>query len=205
MAESNALKGMAKEEKLSFILETSFACLAANGYSQTTLDMIAEKVGVSKGTLSYYFKSKEELIVEVAIFAGNKILTRFEKAVADFDTPPEKIHAGLTLLWVELSKNHGLVKVYYDLFAQGLFSERLRQLMATITGRFREVFVDLLRAGENGSTLDSEHNVLFKAAMLGCLVDGIVKQVVVDPQAFAGIDVEAGAENLFKKISETIF
>ena len=205
MAESTALKGMAKEDKQEFILETSFNCLATYGYSHTTLDLIAEKVGVSKGTLSYYFKNKEELIVAVAIFSGDRVLGRFEKAVAEVETSAEKIHAGLSLLALEFSKNHGLLKVYYDMFAQGLFSERLRQLLAVITGRFREAFMAFLRAGENGSTLDSEHNVLIKAAMLGSLVDGIVKQIIIDPEAFAGVDVEAGMENLFQKISESIF
>ena len=205
MAESTALKGMSKDEKLELILRTSLSCLATYGYSQTTLDIIAEKVGVSKGTLSYYFKNKEELIAEVVIFAGNRILDRFERAVAEVDTPAEKIHVGLSLLAVEFSKNHGLLKVYYDLFAQGLFSERLRQLLATITGRFREAFMIFLRAGEDGSTIDSEANVLIKAALLGCLVDGIVKQIILDPEAFAGVDVEAGMDNLFQNISKNIF
>jgi len=205
MAESTALKGMTKEEKLELILKASLKCLATHGYSQTTLDLIAEKVGVSKGTLSYYFKNKEELIAAVAIFAGNRILQSFENAVAEFDSPAEKIHAGLSLLAREFSANHGPLKVYYDLFAQGLFSERLRQLLATITGRFREAFIVFLRAGEDGSTIDSEHNVLIKAALLGCLVDGIVKQIIIDPDAFAGVDVEAGMDNLFQNISKNIF
>ena len=204
MAESLALKGMAKEDKRAYILEKSLQCLAEYGYTHTTLDLIAEKVNVSKGTISYYFKNKEGLIAESLDFAGNRILADFQLAIDKVDTPAEKIHAGLIGLWTDLSVNHGAVRVYYDLFAQGLFSDRLRQLLAKLTHKFRVVFVDLLRENNNGSAPDSEENILIKAAMLGCLVDGIVKQMIIDPEAFAAVDVQAGVENLFHKICEHI-
>ncbi len=204
MAESNALKGMTKEDKKAYILDVSLHCLATYGYSKTTLDLIAEHVKVSKGTLSYYFNNKEKLIAEALDYSGNNILANFQLTISKFDTPAEKIHAGLSGLWNELSTNHGIVKVYYDLFAQGLFSERLRKLLAELTGKFRNVFVDLLIEGDNGSVPDSKENVLIKAAMLGSLVDGIIKQVIIDPEAFAGVDLQAGMDNLFSKICEHV-
>ena len=204
MAESTALKGMSREDKKAFILDVSLHCLATYGYRKTTLDLIAEYVGVSKGTLSYYFKNKEELIAEALDYAGCRILADFQLAVDGVNTPTEKIHAGLLGLWNEFSTNHGVVRVYYDLFAQGLFSERLRKLLAKLTLKFRSVFMEILRENDNGSAPDSEENVLIKAAMLGCLVDGIVKQIIIDPEAFASVDTQAGVENLFAKICEHI-
>ena len=64
--------------------------------------------------------------------------------------------------------------------------------------------MELLEESDNGSVPDGKENIMIKAAMLGALVDGIVKQIIIDPEAFAGVDVQAGVENLLENICEHI-
>lgn len=47
------------------ILEAASRCFSKTGYARTTMDKIAEESRVSKGTLYWYFKSKEDLFVEL--------------------------------------------------------------------------------------------------------------------------------------------
>lgn len=206
MAESVALKGLPKEEKRELLLSQSLSTMAAYGYNSITLDLIAEKVGVSKGTLSYYFKNKENLLLEAIQYAGMGIIDDFKKTVADYDTPAEKIKAGLQMLWVTFSTNPNVIKVYYDMYAQALYAEQFGAVMKEINDKFRSIFYDLLIESNEMASLEAEkpEDVVVKAAMLSCVIDGIVKQMVVDPEYFSKFDMNAGVGYLIDKICERI-
>ena len=55
-----------KEEAKKRIIEASVKVMSEKGYSQTTMEDIAAYLGVSKGALYLYFKSKDDIIVESA-------------------------------------------------------------------------------------------------------------------------------------------
>src|SRR3984957_4360525 len=52
-----------KAERPHEILEAAFAEFSRNGYAVTTLDQIAERAGVTKGTIYVYFENKEHLFI----------------------------------------------------------------------------------------------------------------------------------------------
>ena len=55
-----------KEEAKKKIIAAGIEVMSEKGYNQTTMDDIAARLGVSKGALYLYFKSKDDLIVESA-------------------------------------------------------------------------------------------------------------------------------------------
>ena len=52
-----------KAERPHEIIEAAFAEFSRNGYATTTLDQIAERAGVTKGTIYVYFENKEHLFI----------------------------------------------------------------------------------------------------------------------------------------------
>jgi AcrR family transcriptional regulator len=54
-----------KAERPGEILEAAFAEFSRNGYAATSLDQIAERAGVTKGTIYVYFDSKEHLFISM--------------------------------------------------------------------------------------------------------------------------------------------
>ena len=54
-----------KAERPGEILEAAFAEFSRSGYAATTLDQVAERAGVTKGTIYVYFESKEHLFISV--------------------------------------------------------------------------------------------------------------------------------------------
>ncbi len=54
-----------KAERPQEILEAAFNEFSRNGYSLTTLDQIAERAGVTKGTIYVYFENKEHLFISM--------------------------------------------------------------------------------------------------------------------------------------------
>ena len=54
-----------KAERPHEILEAAFLEFSRNGYATTTLDQVAERAGVTKGTIYVYFESKEHLFISM--------------------------------------------------------------------------------------------------------------------------------------------
>jgi len=77
-------KGQGRERKQALreeaILQAAAACFGENGYQATTLETVAERLGISRVTLYRYCPSKEELLVRV-----------FERAIAIFQRGLQQI------------------------------------------------------------------------------------------------------------------
>ena len=54
-----------KAERPQEILEAAFVEFSRNGYATTTLDRVAERAGVTKGTIYVYFENKEHLFISM--------------------------------------------------------------------------------------------------------------------------------------------
>ncbi len=54
-----------KEEAKEKIIQSAIAVFSEKGYRQTTMEDIAKKVGVSRGALYLYFKSKDDLLYAI--------------------------------------------------------------------------------------------------------------------------------------------
>jgi len=63
------------------LLDTAQELFFTQGYEQTTVETIIQKVGVSKGTFYYYFKSKEDLLDKLVERLSENILKEVRKIV----------------------------------------------------------------------------------------------------------------------------
>src|SRR5688572_33243874 len=53
------------EERREAILDAALSVFSDLGYTQATLNDVADRLGVTKGCLYHYFESKEKLLVEL--------------------------------------------------------------------------------------------------------------------------------------------
>lgn len=60
-----ARQRLAPEERREAIMDAALSTFADLGYSQATLNDVADRLGVTKGCLYHYFESKEKLLVEL--------------------------------------------------------------------------------------------------------------------------------------------
>jgi len=59
------LRRRRKAERPQEILQAAFGEFSRNGYATTTLEAIAERAGVTKGTIYVYFENKEHLFISM--------------------------------------------------------------------------------------------------------------------------------------------
>jgi AcrR family transcriptional regulator len=115
-----------KAERPQEIIEAAFAEFSRNGYATTTLDQIAERAGVTKGTIYVYFESKEHLFISM--------VREFTKPTMETVQDMFKTHDGSTadLLRAQFSF------IYEHLVGDRRRREVVRMLIAEAT-RFPEL------------------------------------------------------------------
>jgi AcrR family transcriptional regulator len=86
-----ALWASRKEE----ILTEAARLFAKHGYSDTDTQLLAETIGVGKGTVYRYFPSKRELFLAAADRVMRMMRERVEVSVVDIQDPLERIGRGI--------------------------------------------------------------------------------------------------------------
>jgi len=181
MPRSDALKGMAREEKLEHLLNMAFRCLSRHGFSGTTMERMAEEAGVSKGTLTYYFKNKEDITCRIASHVAADFFGEVRQALQGLNDPRERLTRAIELLWTGYMGQPELITGYYDLWAQSFFHPALKEQVIAIYTDFRRIFLDELvrlsaEAGPDGKRLLSD------AILIAGVVDGVAIQFFLEPE-----------------------
>lgn len=92
-----------KEERLKEILTAALEEFSINGFAGTRLEDVAKRAGICKATIYLYFKSKEELFVEVV---RDRVLPHIEKLENMSERPEgnakDLLRQQLTIIYQEL-------------------------------------------------------------------------------------------------------
>ena len=137
------------------------------GYARTSLQMIADKVNISKSNLYHYFKSKEDLFYELTDGAAEglkKLILRLRDKRFDPRTGQREYQVLLTeeVLSLLLAEKYGLLLILEQ--AQGTRYESLRPGM-----------IDMLAAKIAPLLADEDNCLLLAQIMARNLIDGTVQ------------------------------
>ncbi|MBI5106830.1 MAG: TetR/AcrR family transcriptional regulator [Solirubrobacterales bacterium] len=72
---------------------------AARGYDQTTMQQLADELGIAAGGLYHYFGGKEQLLIAICDELMDPLLDRAQELLEQ-DAPPEAQLRALVRLWV---------------------------------------------------------------------------------------------------------
>jgi TetR/AcrR family transcriptional regulator, fatty acid metabolism regulator protein len=87
------LKEKQRQEREALILQAAEAVLLEKGYHDMSIDEIAARVGIAKGTVYLHFASKEDLVLALIERDMQKLLDIVEHNVAQETTPHGKLEA----------------------------------------------------------------------------------------------------------------
>ena len=128
------LKEKQRQERKALILQAAEEVLMEKGYHETSIDEIAARVGIAKGTVYLHFASKEDLVI--ALFAQD--LEKFQQlvgsTVASELTARAKMEAILHVLYGSFFSRR------YQLLYSLSNSADLRRIFVEKKGCMREVW-----------------------------------------------------------------
>lgn len=93
-----------KTERKRELINVAAQLFKISGYDKTTVRDIADKVGITSGSIFYYFNSKEDLLEAVIFYGISSGLEVVEKELKKKNTPLGRFHA---LVYAHLLALHG--------------------------------------------------------------------------------------------------
>ncbi len=120
-----SLKEKQRQEREALILQVAEEVLMEKGYYETSIDEIAARVGIAKGTVYLHFPSKEDLVVAI-----------FER---DIQNITEHVEATISSDWTAREKMEAILQLLYG----GIFNKRMQLLysLSNNTG-LRHIFLE---------------------------------------------------------------
>jgi TetR/AcrR family fatty acid metabolism transcriptional regulator len=97
-----SLKEKQRQERESLILQVAEEVLLEKGYPETSIDEIAARVGIAKGTVYLHFPSKEELVVTIFTRNMQTLLEGVDGIIADQPSYRAKLEALLYFMYTGL-------------------------------------------------------------------------------------------------------
>lgn len=103
---SLSLKERQRQEREQLILQVASEMLMKKGYYETSMEEIAARVGIAKGTVYSHFPSKEELVVSLIERNFQKFLNTLDKVLVTYETPRAKLETLVDLVFTGLFHDH---------------------------------------------------------------------------------------------------
>lgn len=94
-----SLKEKQRQEREELILQVAEEVLAEKGYFETSIDEIAARVGIAKGTVYLHFPGKEDLVVAILERNAQSLIELVETTVATARSNREKLEAILQVVY----------------------------------------------------------------------------------------------------------
>ncbi len=135
------------------ILEAACQVFAERGFREATLDEIAGKAGLAKGTLYLYFSSKEEIFQSVMYSRLSELMARMRTAVSSGSTAAERIRNIIKARLEFFRSDEAFWRIYYTEFGQlcqqrHVKDERFRELFLQATQLVAPVLQEGMERGE---------------------------------------------------------
>ena len=161
-----------RDERRKQILEAVHTCLLEKPFHKTSIKDIAQKAGLNHGALHYYFKNKEDLLLEYIEYIWNKFNklfedrfnSQFKKSAADLQTFQNKMSWALK----EIAFNQELAHIYTEIWAHALYNEKIMNKLKDMYRAYREQVIK-----EVNNFVDSEKEAKRISSMIMALWEGM--------------------------------
>jgi len=148
------------------ILTVAARLFAEHGYERTTLDMIAGELGLSKPSLYYYVKSKEDVLAHIFQQIFQSILERVQADVSPEMSPQERLYR-LILTYVTHACVYPEGRTLF-LYESYLLSVCNSELLA-LRDRYQQQVEDAISAGVKQGVFHVSNARLATLAIVGAL------------------------------------
>lgn len=181
---ARSLKEKHRQERETLILNAAEDVLMEKGYYDSSIDEIAGRVGVAKGTVYLHFPSKEDLVI--AIFARDMqaFAQGIQTVIGVKQTAKEKLSALLEYLYSGFfsKRTHLLYSIFTNAELRRIFMEK-RNCLRDIWDQIAAQVTALLEEGKSAGEFDPAiPTSVMRSAFLGLLSPRSYEMLVVGEQ-----------------------
>ena len=115
-----------RDERRKQILEAVHECLLEKPFHKTSIKDIAQKAGLNHGALHYYFKGKEEILLEYIDYSKKKFDSLYSEylknEIIKSDNDLERLHEIWRWMLTEIAFHKEFAKIYVEIWAHAQYN-----------------------------------------------------------------------------------
>lgn len=151
--------------RMAEILDSAAKFFYTKGYHATSIEDVARDVGMLKGSLYYYIKSKEDLLYELLLGVMQQGQTSVEKALEGVEGPVARLEVGIEQHIEHIIRNQVRVGLFLHEFDS--LSGRRKQRVSEVMKDYQKIFTGIVKQGQAAGVFISGETDLLVNAMLG--------------------------------------
>jgi AcrR family transcriptional regulator len=129
------------------ILDAATDVFAEKGFNGTRMDDIVQKSGLSKGTLYWYFNSKDEIIVNILERMFSREFEELENLVDSEETATERLLFFTERAIEDVRRMLRLMPLAYEFVAWAFRRKFVQEAFKRYINRFMDVLVPIIQQG----------------------------------------------------------
>ena len=166
-----------RKSKKALIIEKSLELFANNGFHNTSINMIASRVGISKGLIYNYFNSKKDLIKEIVFKGIDDLILNIFDPNKDGVLTNEEFVFFINECFDILKKKIEFWKLYFTIILQP-------DVMKLVEHKLFELVSPLFIILEKYFKAKGIKNPEAEARLFSAIMDGVSLNYIVDPDNF---------------------
>lgn len=163
------------EQRRAQILAAALACFSEKGYHAATMDDLVRASGLSKGSLYWHFRSKQDVFLAVFDHFAAEIFAAWDAAATEVEAELELLRRFGEITIEGLGSQGVLLRAW----AEFLSHPEARERLARVYRRSRQTLEVTLRRGIAQGEIRALP-VEGMAAALTALIEGLLLQAMVD-------------------------
>ena len=182
-----APKKIDKPKKKRQILLAAAQVFAEKGVRNTKIADLARAAGIGKGTIYEYFRSRDEIFVEVVNLIMGDMESRLREELAIAKPPDEKLRSMTNIVFTSFDQfSRDMASLFVDIWNEGIRGPSeggqglidLKQLYDDVRREYAQVIDDGIKTG-CFREIDSHAAA---STILGS-IDGLILQWILNPEA----------------------
>ncbi|MCX7680306.1 MAG: TetR family transcriptional regulator C-terminal domain-containing protein [Spirochaetes bacterium] len=165
------------------LTKATYRVVGRKGYYNFTIRDIAKEAGLSAGLVHYYFKDKQDLLLNLLREMNANLKYYLNKALSELDNPRDKLLAFCDQAFDLVQKEKDYFYVLIDFWTQINHNPRIRNANVKLFRSYREECAAILREGMEKGVF-KHMDVDYVATLLISLIQGTIIQYVIDNEAF---------------------
>ena len=174
------------DERKAQILNAAEGVFTKRGFNEARMDDIAEKTGLSKGTLYLYFKSKDDLIIAILERIFQREFRQLEDLQQDDISASDAMLKLTDLITKDIVSMLRLIPIIYNFLALAFRNKYVQRALKDYINRYLNILIPIIQrgidAGEFRSVDAREVAIAAGAIIEGTMLLWVYDKSIIDPE-----------------------
>jgi AcrR family transcriptional regulator len=175
------------DERTSQIISAAEGVFSKKGFAEARMDDIAEKTGLSKGTLYNYFKSKDDLIIAILDRIFQREFKAFEQIDLSTTSATDSIWLFIDTVVKDIKYFLRAMPIAYEFLALAFRNKTVQKALKVYVNRYMDILVPIIQSGiDSGEfkNVDAQEVAVSMGAILeGTILLWVYDKSLVEPEA----------------------